>query len=76
MSIHNAASDLSQSPVATSTTNGILFTFGDGAPPASASGYAKGCLYVRTDASSTTTRLYINSGTNTSATWSTFTASA
>jgi hypothetical protein len=76
MSIHNTASQLMLSTIATPTTNGLLIVAGDGAPPASAAGYAKSCLYIRTDGSTGTTRLYINTGTNASATWSTFTASA
>ena len=41
---------------------GIGFYIGSGAPTISA---IKGSLYVRTDGSSTSTRLYINNGTTT-----------
>ena len=39
-------------------TGGVTITYGAGAPTASAS---KGSLYIRTDGSSASTRLYINS---------------
>jgi hypothetical protein len=53
-----------------STANLGLFC-GTGAPTLTA---AKGSLYVRTDATTTTTRLYIN--TDGAATWTTFTTAA
>lgn len=53
-----------------STANLGLFC-GTGAPTVSA---AKGSLYVRTDATTTTTRLYINTDGGT--TWTTFTTAA
>lgn len=53
-----------------STANLGVFC-GTGAPTVSA---AKGSLYVRTDATTTTTRLYIN--TDGSTTWTTFTTAA
>lgn len=43
-------------------TTGIGLYFGSGAPTVSA---AKGSLYIRTDGSSSSTRLYINNGTTT-----------
>ncbi len=43
-------------------TTGIGLYFGSGAPTISA---VKGSLYVRTDGSSSSTRLYINNGTTT-----------
>ena len=55
---------------ASSTANLGLF-FGTGAPTFSA---AKGSLYSRTDATTTTTRLYINTDGGT--TWTTFTTAA
>jgi hypothetical protein len=42
--------------------NGIGLYIGSGAPTISA---AKGSLYVRTDGSSSSTRLYVNNGTTT-----------
>lgn len=55
---------------ASSTANLGLF-FGTGAPTFAA---AKGSLYSRTDATTTTTRLYIN--TDGATTWTTFTTAA
>lgn len=43
-------------------TTGIGLYFGSGAPTISA---IKGSLYIRTDGSSSSTRLYINNGTTT-----------
>lgn len=43
-------------------TTGIGLYFGSGAPTISA---IKGSLYIRTDGSSASTRLYINNGTTT-----------
>ena len=43
--------------LATTTTGGLGIYFGSGAPTVSA---AQGSLYVRTDGSSTSTRLYVN----------------
>lgn len=51
--------------------NGISITVGTGAPTASAS---KGSLFVRTDGSSGTTRLYIN--TDGATTWTSVTTTA
>ena len=42
--------------------NGIALYIGSGAPTVSA---IKGSLYIRTDGSSSSTRLYINNGTTT-----------
>lgn len=50
---------------------GIGFFVGSGAPTFAAS---KGSLYIRTDGSSTSTRMYIN--TNGSTTWTNFTTAA
>lgn len=47
------------------------FLFGSGAPTLSA---AKGTLYIRTDGSSTSTRMYIN--TDGATTWTNFTTAA
>lgn len=49
--------------------NGVTITAGSGAPSASA---AQGSLYLRTDGSSTSTRLYVN--TNGSTGWTDFTS--
>ena len=48
---------------------GVTITAGSGAPSASA---AQGSLYLRTDGSSTSTRLYVN--TNGSTGWTDFTS--
>ena len=50
---------------------GVGFTAGSGAPTFAAS---KGTLYVRTDGSSTSTRMYIN--TDGASTWTNFTTAA
>lgn len=78
MSAHNMISELSEAvgPTSIGTSQGKCFAWFNGVPTASAAGYAKGCLAVNVAASSTTTRLYINSGTNAAATWVTFTTSA
>ena len=47
---------------------GILDAWGTGVPTAGASGYATGCTYKRIDGGADTA-LYINEGSNTSATW-------
>lgn len=44
---------------ATLTLNGVQILVGSGAPTASA---AQGSLYLRTDGSSTSTRLYVSAG--------------
>lgn len=51
------------------TVNGVTITAGAGAPTASA---AQGSLYLRTDGSSTSTRLYVN--TNGTTGWTDFTS--
>ena len=53
------------------TIGGVQFLVGSGAPTVSA---AKGSIYVRTDGSSTATRMYIN--TNGSTTWTNLTTAA
>lgn len=50
---------------------GVKVTTGSGAPTHSA---AKGSLYIRTDGTSTSTRMYIN--TNGATTWTNFTTAA
>lgn len=52
-----------------STTSNLGVFFGSGAPTLSA---AQGSLYIRTDGSSTSTRLYVN--TNGATTWTNFTS--
>lgn len=78
MSSHNQISELAEAvgPTGIGTSQGKCFAWFDGVPTASAAGYAKGCIAINIAATTTTTRLYINSGTNTSATWANFTASA
>jgi hypothetical protein len=78
MSAHNLISELSDAvgPTSIGTSQGKCFAWFNGVPTASAAGYAKGCIAINVAASTSSTRLYINSGTNASATWSSFTASA
>lgn len=52
-------------------TTGPSITYGSGAPSATA---AKGSLYIRTDGSSTSTRLYVNTDAGT--TWTNVTTAA
>lgn len=53
------------------SSTGPTITFGTGAPTASA---PQGSVYIRTDGSSTSTRMYIN--TTGSTTWTNFTTAA
>jgi hypothetical protein len=53
------------------STTGPTITFGSGAPTASA---PQGSVYIRTDGSSTSTRMYIN--TTGSTTWTNVTTAA
>lgn len=78
MSAHNTISELSEGvgPFGIGTSQGKCFAWFNGAPTASVAGYAKGCIAINVAATGTTDRLYINTATNTSATWATFTASA
>ena len=78
MSAHNMISELSEAvgPTGIGTSQCKCLAWFNGVPTASASGYAKGCLAINVAATTTATRLYINSGTNAAATWSSFTASA
>ena len=54
------------------TTSAVGIYVGSGAPTSTTA--PKGSLYIRTDATTTTTRLYIN--TDGATTWATFTTSA
>jgi len=65
------AAGLATAGILMSSTANLGFFFGTGAPTFSA---AKGSIYVNTTATTTTTRLYINSSGST--TWTTFTAAA
>lgn len=78
MSAHNQITELQEAvgPTGIGSEQGKCFAWFNGVPTASAAGYAKGCLAINVAATTTTTRLYINSGTAASATWSSFTASA
>ena len=78
MSAHNQITELSEAvgPTGIGTSQGRCFAWFNGVPTASASGYAKGCIAVNVASTTASTRLYINSGSNTSATWVNFTASA
>lgn len=65
------ASGLSTAGIKMSSTANLGLFFGSGAPTFSA---AQGSVYMRTDGSSTSTRLYVN--TNGSTTWTNFTSAA
>ena len=53
--------------IVTRPGRGAVIVSSDDTPPASASGYSSGCLYIRTDASAE--KLYINTGTDAVAIW-------
>lgn len=76
MSAHNLGTQIEEARIVNSGTNGKFIDFVHAAPAGGETGFAKGALWINTAASSTTTRLYINTGSNTSATWANFTASA
>lgn len=65
------ASGLATAGILMSSTANFGVFFGSGTPTFSA---AKGSVYLRTDGSSTSTRLYVN--TNASTTWTNFTSAA
>jgi hypothetical protein len=76
MSAHNLVSQLEEATVSTSGTSGRVLEWRHAAPAGGESGYAKGALWINTAATTTTTRIYINTGSNTSASWANFTTSA
>ena len=76
MSAHNLGSQLEETSVVTSGTSGKAFVWESSAPAGGESGFAKGAIWINTAGSSTTTRIYINSGSNTSATWTSILCSA
>lgn len=49
--------------------DGIMLAYGQTVPADAATGYSKGCIFIHTDAASAYTTLYINTGTNTNATF-------
>lgn len=61
MSAHNVIDDLTEAKNA----QGYLFLYTAGVPTASIAGYSRGCLAVDT----TNGKLYINTNTSLSATW-------
>jgi hypothetical protein len=65
------ASGIATAGIKMSSTANFGIFFGSGAPTFSA---AKGSIYLRSDGSSTSTRLYVN--TNASTTWTNFTSAA
>ena len=67
MSAHNKASQIRESTTATNSTSGKMLFWGDGNPPLGATGYAKGTIYVQTDAVGFFDRMYINKGDETDA---------
>lgn len=77
MSAHNTIDQLAEAvgPSNIGTSQGKCFAWFNGVPTASAPGYAKGCIAINVAATTTTTRIYVNSGTNTSATWASITTS-
>ena len=66
MSAHNKPQQIRESTTATNSTSGKMLFWGDGTPPTSATGYAKGAIYVQTDAVAFFSRMYINKGDETS----------
>ena len=77
MSAHNMISELSEAvgPTGIGTSQGKCFVWVSGAPTAGTAGFAKGCLAIRVDGSSASTRAYINSGTNAVSAWVSVTTS-
>lgn len=71
MSAHNLGTQIEDATTLTSASSGKIFNWAAAAPAGSEIGYAKGALWIVTgsSANSATTRLFINSGSSTSATW-------
>lgn len=69
--VQNDGIQLMNGPTGTALTVQPTITGGAGAPTHTA---AQGSLYLRTDGSSTSTRLYVN--TNGATTWTNFTSAA
>lgn len=76
MSAHNTSSELRATTITNSGTNGKIYDIGHAVPTGSTAGFAKGCLYINTAGTTTNDRIYINSGSNTSSTWTNITAAA
>lgn len=74
MSAHNLGSQIEDARVTTAGTSGKFLFIENSTPTDGAVGYARGCLWVNTAAgATTTTRFYINAGSETSSTWKAFT---
>lgn len=71
MSAHNAASQLEDSSIVTTASSGKVMNWSAAAPAGSEIGWVKGAIWVVTgsSANSGSTRLFINSGSSTSASW-------
>jgi hypothetical protein len=76
MSAHNIVTQMEDGIVSTAGTNGKVLFWENAAPTNGVAGYATGCLWINTAGSSTTTRIYINGGTNASAAWKSITTAA
>lgn len=71
MSAHNLAAQLEDARTITNASSGKILNWSDVAPAGSEVGFTKGALWVVTGSSATSasTRLFINSGSSSSATW-------
>jgi hypothetical protein len=74
MSAHNLGSQIEDARITTAGTSGRFIAIENSTPTDSVAGYARGCLWINTNSSATTTtRLYINAGSETSTSWKAFT---
>jgi hypothetical protein len=69
MSAHNIVTQMEDGIVTTPGTSGKVLIWENAAPTDSVGGYARGCIWINTAGTTTTTRIYINGGTNTSSSW-------
>lgn len=74
MSAHNLGSQLDDAVIVNPQTTGRIMFHSTTTPTDGVAGFARGCLWVNTNSTATNaTRLYINAGSDTSATWKAFT---
>lgn len=77
MSAHNLGTQIEDARITTSGTSGRFIAIENSTPTDATVGYARGCLWINTaSTATTTTRFYINAGSETSATWKAFTHAA
>ena len=76
MSAHNTSAELRATTITTSGTNGKIYDVGHAVPTNSTAGFSTGCIYINTAGATTITRIYINTGTNASSTWTSIVCSA